>query len=98
MEQRTPKSQSGKVAARSTNYRLLCKYCAAQQGVWHQEGDKEEVILKCEWCGMVNDADECGWRFAEPEDNVPRGTHILTCPSCGSSELFEVEEGEDEDK
>ena len=52
--------------------------------------------VKCEWCGMESDIEECGWRFAEPEDGRARGTKIPTCPSCGSSELFEIEEGEDE--
>lgn len=50
--------------------------------------------VKCEWCGMESDAEECGWRFAEPEDGVARGSHVLTCPSCGSSELFEIEEND----
>ena len=46
--------------------------------------------VKCEWCGMVSDIEECGWRFAEAEDGRARGSKVPTCPTCGSSELFEL--------
>ena len=50
------------------------------------------MMLKCDWCGMITDSEDCGWRLAREEDGVMQGTHLMTCPSCGSSELYEVNE------
>lgn len=45
------------------------------------------MFLKCRRCGSVFDEWDAHTRQAEPEDGKIRGTDILICPKCHSSEL-----------